>query len=159
LQVLCEALQPQVQQQRRLERKMERQRRAANPQNYDDKGRVKKHGKRRLYWHHSQHYQRTRQQHATIARRVAAHRKSLHGQLVNDILRMGQQIQIEKTSFKGWRKRYGKSVGLRAPGMFVAHLRRTVAKTGGILTEVSTYHTKLSQYCHQCHTYVKKPLS
>ncbi|MGH2507061.1 MAG: hypothetical protein ACRDHZ_06570, partial [Ktedonobacteraceae bacterium] len=41
LQVLCEALQPQVQQQRRLERKMERQRRAANPQNYDDKGRVK----------------------------------------------------------------------------------------------------------------------
>lgn len=159
LHVLCEELQPQAQQQRRLERKMERQRRANNPQNYDDKGRVKRHGKQRLHWHQSQRYLRTRARHASMARRVAAHRKSLHGKLVHDIMRIGHTIQIEKTSFKGWKKRYGKSVGLRAPGMFVEHLRRTVATTGGILTEVSTYHTKLSQYCHGCQTYVKKPLS
>jgi hypothetical protein len=50
-------------------------------------------------------------------------------------------------------------VGLRAPGMLVDHLRRTVAKTGGTLTEVPTLTTKLSQYCHGCRTYTKKPLS
>jgi putative transposase-like DNA-binding protein len=43
--------------------------------------------------------------------------------------------------------------------MLVAHLKCTVAKTGGIFAEVSTYHTKLSRYCHSCQTYHKKALS
>jgi hypothetical protein len=43
--------------------------------------------------------------------------------------------------------------------MFIAHLRRTVASTGGTLSEFPTRTTKLSQYCHGCKTYVKKPLS
>jgi hypothetical protein len=50
-------------------------------------------------------------------------------------------------------------VGLRAPGMFIEILRRTVASTGGTLIEVPTQRTKLSQYCHGCGAYVKKPLS
>ena len=54
---------------------------------------------------------------------------------------------------------FGRSVGLRAPGMFVELLRRTVANTGGTLHEVSTHKTKLSQFCHGCKTYTKKPLS
>jgi len=33
------------------------------------------------------------------------------------------------------------------------------AKTGGILHEFPTRSTKLSQYCHGCRTYVKKPLA
>ncbi|GHO70114.1 hypothetical protein KSC_090060 [Ktedonobacter sp. SOSP1-52] len=48
-------------------------------------------------------------------------------------------IIIEKISYKAWQKRYGKSVGLRAPGMFVELLRRTVASTGGTL--VARPHT------------------
>jgi hypothetical protein len=43
--------------------------------------------------------------------------------------------------------------------MFVAHLTRTVAKTGGTLREVGTSTTRLSQYCHGCQPYAKKPLS
>jgi hypothetical protein len=43
--------------------------------------------------------------------------------------------------------------------MFVAHVKRLVAKTGGTLREVGTSNTRLSQYCHGCQTYVKKPLS
>ena len=43
--------------------------------------------------------------------------------------------------------------------MFVEQLRRTVASTGGILSEFPTRTTKLSQYCHGCGCYVKKPLS
>ncbi len=53
----------------------------------------------------------------------------------------------------------GRSIGLRAPGMFVAHLERLVAKTGGTLNEISAFKTKLSQYCHHCGTYHKKPRS
>jgi hypothetical protein len=120
----CEELRPDNGKKRRLQRKMQRQRRANNPHNYDERGRVKRHGK-----------------------------------LVNDLLRMGHHMRIEKTCFKGWQKRYGKSIALRAPGLFVVHLTRAVAKTGGSLTEVPTSQTKLSQYCHNCKRYVKKPLS
>jgi hypothetical protein len=83
----------------------------------------------------------------------------LHGRLVHEIVRVGNSIHIEKISYKGWQKRYGKSVGLRAPGMLIEMLRRTVAKTGGTLHEVSTRSTKLSQYCHGCGQYERKPLS
>src|SRR5204863_6588622 len=37
--------------------------------------------------------------------------------------------------------------------------RRTVASTGGTLTEVSTHRTKLSQDCHGCGKFIKKPLA
>jgi hypothetical protein len=153
----CEELAPNTRKKRPLQRKMERQRRANNPENYDEKGRVKKHGKTCLRWKESKRYTATRRQHANTERRLAAHRKSLHGKLAHDIVQVGNTINIEKTSFKGWQKQYGKSIGLRAPGMFVAHLTRIVAKTGGTLREVSAYQTKLSQYCHQCQQYVKKP--
>jgi hypothetical protein len=138
---------------------MERQRRANNPDNFDEKGRIKKHEKGRLRWRESKRYQATRRQHANTERRLAAHRKSLHGNLAHTVAQMGTTIQIEKTSFKGWQKQYGRSIGLRAPGMFVAHLARIVAKTGGTLVEVSAYKTKLSQYCHHCGRYVKKARS
>jgi hypothetical protein len=37
-------------------------------------------------------------------------------------------------------------------------LKRTVASTGGTLVDVSTRSTKLSQFCHGCGQFVKKPL-
>lgn len=152
-------LAPNARHQRRLQRQMERQRRANNPDNYDAKGRIKKHGKSRLHWKESQRYKATRRQHANAERRLAAHRKSLHGKLAHDIVKVGTTIHIEKTSFKGWQKQYGRSIGLRAPGRFLAHLTRIVAKTGGSLREISAFKTKLSQYCHQCGHYAKKARS
>ncbi len=156
---LCEELKPDGRRKRRLEHKLDRQRRAINPQNYDEKGRIKKRSGQRLAWKDSKGYLATRRQHAQQERKLAAHRKSLHGRLVNEIVRIGNNIRVEKISYKGWQKQFGKTVGLRAPGMFVDILRRTVAKTGGILTEVPTRSTKLSQYCHGCSRYEKKPLS
>src|SRR5215469_12284073 len=152
----CEELTPDIRKKRRLQRKMDRQRRANNPDNYDEKGRVKK---GRLHWKESKRYKATRRRHAHTERRLAAHRKSLHAHLAHRIRQVGSTISIEKTSFKGWQKQYGRSIGLRAPGVFVAHLARIVAKTGGTLHEVSAYQTKLSQYCHQCRQYHKKPRS
>jgi Putative transposase DNA-binding domain len=147
---------PDTRKKRRLQRTMDRQRRANNPDNFDEKGRVKT---GRLHWKESKRYQATRRQHANTERRLAAHRKSLHGHLAHRIAQVGTTISIEKTSFKAWQKQYGRSIGLRAPGLFVAHLTRIVAKTGGTLTRVSAYQTRLSQYCHQCRQYHKKPRS
>ncbi len=78
---------------------------------------------------------------------------------MHEIIRRGDTIHIEKLSYKAWQKQYGKSVGRNAPGMLIDHLRRTVASTGGTLTEFPTRTTRLSQYCHGCQTYTPKPLS
>jgi hypothetical protein len=159
LAVFCEELAPDEQAIRRLQRQMDRQRRAANPGNYDAQGRIKKGSKTRLRWKTSKSYEQTRRRKAAKERKLAAHRKSLHGRKVHEIVAVGNTVILEKISYKAWQKQYGRSVGLRAPGMFVAHLRRTVASTGGTLMEVSTRSTKLSQFCHGCGRCVKKPLA
>ena len=159
LSVFCEELAPDEKELRRLQRKMERQRRAANPDNYDQKGRIKKQGQKKLHWESSRGYEKTRRRKAAKERKLAAHRKSLHGKKVHEIVAVGNTILLEKISYKAWQKQYGKSVGYRAPGMFVELLRRTVARTGGTLHEVPTRSTKLSQYCHGCGQCLKKPLA
>jgi hypothetical protein len=159
LAVFCEELAPNAQAIRRLQRRMDRQRRAANPEHYDERGRIKKQGKKRPRWKTSKSYERTRRRKSTSERKLAAHRKSLHGHHVHEIVAVGNTVFLEKISYKAWQKQYGKSVGLRAPGMFVEMLRRTVASTGGTLIEVPTRTAKLSQFCHGCGGVVKKPLS
>jgi len=130
LEQFCEELVPDARAIRRLQRQLDRQRRAANPNNYDAKKRIKKGGKNKLVWKTSKGYQATRRRKATKERRLAAHRKSLHGRLVHQIVRVGNTILTEKLSYKGWQRRYGRSVGLRAPGMFIEMLRRTGAAYG-----------------------------
>ena len=141
---------------RRWERKLDRQRRANNPENYDAKGSIKK---GRLRWHESGGYRATRHRLASQRRKHAAHRKSVQGRVVHEVMSMGNTVLLEKISYKAWQKQYGKSVGKHAPGMLVEILKRTVARTGGILHEVPTRTSKLSQYCHGCACYSKKPLS
>ncbi len=159
LSTLGEELAPDEKQIRRLQRKMDRQRRAANPENYDEKGRIKKQGQKRLPWKNSRGYERTRRRKAERERKLAAHRKSLHGRKVHEIMSQGNTLIMEKISYKAWQKQFGRSVGLRAPGMFIELLKRTVASTGGTLIEVKTHKTKLSQFCHGCGKTRKKPLS
>ena len=160
LEVFAEELAPDEKQIRRLQRKMDRQRRAANPDNYDEKGRIRSAcGKKKLHWKSSKTYENTRRRKATKERKLAAHRQSLHGQKVHEIVAVGSTVIIEKSSSKAWQKQYGRSVGLRAPGMFIKMLRRTVASTGGTLLEVPTRTTKLSQFCHGCGKTLKKPLA
>ncbi|GAC1566290.1 MAG: hypothetical protein NVS3B14_07480 [Ktedonobacteraceae bacterium] len=157
--LLCEELKPDARAKRRLQRKLDRQQCANNPHNYAMKGRIKKRSRRRLAWKNSKGYLATKRRLAHQERKLAANRKSLHGRLVHQIIRHGNTIRTEKLSYTAWQKRYGKSVGLHAPGMLIDMLKRTVASTGGTLSEFSTCSTKLSQYCHGCKTYVKKPLS
>ncbi len=95
---------------------------------------------------------------AELHRKQAAHRKSLHGRLVNDILRMGDRIHLETLSYQVFQKRYGRSTQFRAPGMFVAMLRRKAESAGGAAHEFPTHTTRLSQVC-LCGAVEKKALS
>jgi transposase len=139
---------------RRLQRKMDRSRRANNPDNYNPNGTVKKGSKR---WNSSKTYLKTKNNKSNLERKLTAHRKSLHGELVNDILRSGDVIKLEKLSYRAFQKLYGKSVGKRAPGMFVSHLISKAERAGGKVVEIPTYSTKLSQTC-QCGRVKKKTL-
>jgi hypothetical protein len=130
LEQFCEVLAADARAMRRLQRQMDRQRRAANPHNYDAHKRIKRGGKHKLVCKTSKSYQAVRRRKAAKERKLAAHRKSLHGQLVHQIVAVGNTVVTEKLSYKGWQKRYGRSVGLRAPGMFMELLRRTGAAYG-----------------------------
>lgn len=165
LQQFCDSLQLQDKKIRKLQRKMARSQRANNPDNYEPdfrdkrgrlkKGKVKK-GKKK--WKDSQLYLEAKSSKANLERKLAAHRKSLHGEMVNSILSEGNVFKLEKLSYKAFQKLFGKSVGRRAPGMFVSHLKRKAESAGGKVVEFPTYNTKLSQTC-QCGRVEKKKLS
>ncbi|MEM9737896.1 MAG: zinc ribbon domain-containing protein, partial [Bacteroidota bacterium] len=57
-----------------------------------------------------------------------------------------------------FQKLYGKSVGLRAPGMLIERLKRKAENAGGRVEEINTWSTKLSQTCH-CGAVKKKSRS
>ncbi len=139
---------------RRLQRKMDRSRRATNTSNFNHNGTAKK-GKKQ--WNSSRTYLKTRNSKANLERKLADHRKSLHGELVNDILRSGDVFKLEKLSYKAFQKLFGSSVGKRAPGMFVSHLKNKAERAGGKVVEIPTHSTKLSQTC-QCGRVEKKSL-
>lgn len=147
-----ESIQPKI---RKLQRKMDRQRRANNPDNYNPDGTIKKGPKD---WVNSNRYLETRAKYSELNRRQAAHRKSLHGKLINDILRRGNEIYLEDVSYKAWQKIFGKSVSFRAPAMFVSGLKRKAEAFGGMVIEFPTNGTALSQVC-QCGRKQKKRLS
>jgi len=139
-----------------IQRRLDRSKRITNPDSYNQDKTVKK-GRRK--WKFSARYRRLRAELAEINRRHAATRKRLHGEMANQILRLGDQIRTEKLSYRSFQKNFGKSVGRRAPGTFMKLLCDKAERAGGKVTEFSTYKTKLSQVCHGCGTAKKKPLS
>ncbi|MFL9449822.1 RNA-guided endonuclease InsQ/TnpB family protein [Tolypothrix bouteillei VB521301_2] len=140
---------------RKLQRKMDRQRRANNPNNFNSNGTVKKGSKR---WHKSNRYKKKNNKKRETERKQAAHRQSLHGRLVNQTLAIGKHIKIEKVSVKAWQKNYGKSIGFKSPSSFQSELVRKAENAGGTVLMFSTRYTALSQTC-LCGNKQKKSLS
>jgi hypothetical protein len=139
---------------RRMERKIDRQRRANNPDNYLHDGRVHP-GKHR--WHISQNQRDNERRLAEAQRKATAHRKSLHGQLANAVLRMGNDIRIEKNGYRSFQKTFGKAVERAAPATFVASLSRKAASAGASVTVLPT-SLRLSQTC-LCGSIARKSLA
>ena len=140
----------------KIQRKMDRSRRATNPDNYNPDGTAKK-GKK--VWNRSKRYQDLSQKSRERERRLAAERKRSHGELQNRVLAQGNEVNAEKASYLGWQKCFGRSAKVRGAGGFMEGLRRKAAEAGGGLFEFPTRKTRLSQYDHTTDDYVKKPLS
>ncbi len=120
-----------------LQRRMQRSQRISNPNNYQPdfaakKGRktVTKKGKSQKgnrKWNKSKTSIKTAAKKRKLERRKTAYAKSQNRKIINEILRHGNIIKIEKVSVKGWQKRYGKAISAKSPGFVQSELVRKAA--------------------------------
>ena len=154
----CENIQKEI---TRLARKIDRSRRANNPQNFNEDGTIKRGIK--LVWNDSKHYKELRREMAELQRRQAAIRKQQHIDRANELLKEGDTFIVENNQISGWtrkaketkvnektgkiqkKKRFGKSVANHAPALFVNILENKVKSLGGEVVKVDTQNAA-SQY-------------
>lgn len=162
---------------RRLNRKLDGQRRANNPDNYNKDGTIKKQGNKKVVWIKSNKYIKTQNELREIQRKQADIRKQSHEKLANYILKLGNEVYVETMNYKGLqkrsgetkvnektgkfnkKKRFGKSLANKAPSMFLTILDNKLKWHGKKLLEIDTFKIKASQYNHIKDDYIKKDLS
>lgn len=155
------------------QRKMDRSRRETNPKNYNEDGTITK-GKKT--WFFSKHYNQLKAQLKELLRKQAVIRKLSHQQLANKLLSFGDEHYWEDMNMKALqkraknteisektgkfkrKKRFGKSIGHRAPAMFLSILEDKVKAHGGTFKKANTKSFKASQYDHISNEYKKKKL-
>ena len=165
-----------VEQQKRLiQRKLDRSRRATNPDNYARDGTIKKGV--RLHWIKSKRYLRLQWELSRLQRRQADIRKRQHTDLANHLLSLGDRFYVEdmewpflthrarkteiseKTGRFKRKNRFGKSVGNKAPAMLIGILKQKLLSRGmDGLIKVPT-SVRASQFNHLSGEYLKKTLS
>ncbi|SDW51166.1 hypothetical protein SAMN05216391_109109 [Lachnospiraceae bacterium KHCPX20] len=160
---------------RKINRAMDRSRRAMNPDNYNEDGTVKSR-KEREPWDESNKYKKLKAKRKELYRIIAIKRKMAHEILANEIIAVGLDIRVEDMPIKGLqkkskktskkkdgqnrsKKRFGKTIGNRAPAMFVTILTRKAAYYGGTVSKINTRAVKASQYDHEENVCKKKTLS
>ena len=154
----CDNIQEEI---TRLSRKIDRSRRANNPQNFNEDGIIKRGIK--LVWNDSKRYKELRHELAELRRKQAAIRKQQHIERANALLKEGDTFIVENNQISGWtrkaketkvnektgkiqkKKRFGKSVANHAPSMFVSILENKVKSLGGEVVKVDTKNAA-SQY-------------
>ena len=156
-----------------LQRKLDRSRRALNPQNYNPDGTIKRGIK--LHWNKSKHYRQIEGRIRELERKNADIRKYEHIRMANHILSLGKEVYIEDMNFSGLqgraketkldkngrfarKKRFGKSLANRAPSMFVTILENKLKAAGRFLYRINTRTFKASQYDHTADEFRKKTL-
>jgi hypothetical protein len=141
---------------RRAQRHLDRQHRAGSPECFHADG---THRSGRCGWKRSKTAKQAAGRVVEQHRRLAAHRKTLHGALANRLFAEGADIACEKLNYVAWQKNFPRSVRDRAPGLLVEIIRRKAESAGGDrLYEYSPNTTALSQTC-LCGNRKKKPLS
>ncbi len=171
---LADRVQNIEQEKRRLQRKMDRSRRAMNPENYNSDGTFKRGVK--LTRNKSKRYRRIQHQLAMIQHHQADIRKQQHNELANYLLTLGDCFFVENMSYCDLvhrankteisektgrykrKKRFGKSIANKAPAMLITMLKQKCESRGleGV-KEVDT-HVRASQYNHQTDTCIEKAL-
>ena len=162
------------QQKRLLQRKMDRSRRATNPDNYNENGTIKRGVK--LTRNKSKRYLQLQKELAHIQYVQAETRKRQHTLLANHLLSLGDRFYVEdmtwpslasraknteiseKTGKIKRKKRFGKSIANKAPATLITILS-TKSKSLGIpgVVKIKT-SAKASQYNHLTKEYVAKRL-
>jgi hypothetical protein len=141
---------------RRVQRHLDRRHRAGSPGCFNPDG---THQPGRCAWQRSRSAEHTKTRVAELHRRLAGHRKALHGALANRLFAQGVDIACEKLDYVAWQKNFPRSVRDRAPGLFAQVIRRKAESVGGDrLYEFNPNTTALSQTC-LCGNRKKKPLS
>lgn len=158
----------------RLQRKLDRQRRANNPDNFNENGTIKA---GRKVWHESKKYKQTKAKLADIKRKQAETRKISHQTQTNHVLSLGDTFIVEQMNFAGLaaraketkvsektgkiarKKRFGKSIGHRAPAMWVSMLKYKAEYAGKNFIDANTWTIKASQLDHSTGEYNKVSLS
>ena len=160
----------------KLLRKMDRSKRATNPDNYNENGTIKKQGNKKVKWNKSNHYIKYQNKLKELYRKQAAVRKYQHECLANYIISLGNKVYVEKMNFAGLqkrakntekndkgkykkKKRFGKSIANKAPSMLLTIIDRKLKYFGEQLIEINTVEAKASQFNHFDGTYTKKSLS
>ena len=172
---LAEGLSVDERHKRILQRKLDRGRRANNPNKYNNDGTINKSNREK--WIQSENYKKTRKELAEMSRKVADKRRLAHNQLANYILSLGLDVRVETMNFKGLqakakkteisnktgrfkrKKRFGKSLANRAPSMLLSIIDNKLKYFGLSLKQINTAKVKASQFEHFTQTYVKKKLS
>lgn len=167
----CDNIQKEI---TRLSRKIDRSRRANNPQNFNEDGTIKR--GIRLVWNDSKRYKALRRELAELQRRQAAIRKQQHIDRANELLKEGDTFIVENNSISGWaakaketkvsektgkiqkKKRFGKSIANHAPAMFVNILENKVKSLGGQVVKVDTKNAA-SQYDFTDNSFEKHELN
>lgn len=161
---------------RKLLRKMDRSRRATNPDNYNFDGTIKKQGNKKVIWNKSNYYIKYQNELRELYRKQADIRKYQHECLANYIVSLGNNIYVEKMNFAGLqkrstktekndkgkfkrKKRFGKSIANRAPAMLLSIINRKLSYYDKKLIVIDTFQAKASQFNHFDSTYTKKSLS
>ena len=161
---------------RRIQCKMDRSKRAMNPDNYNENGTIKNQGSIKVVWHKSNHYLKLEAELRELYRKQADIRKFQHECLANEILMLGDTFYVEDMNFqvlakrskkteknnKGRykrKKRFGKSIGNRAPAMFLSILDRKLHYFNKKLIKINTKKAKASQFNHISQECKKKKLS
>ncbi len=142
-----------ISEQKNLQRKIDRQRRKNNPDNFNDNGTPKR-GKK---WVTSNRQKRAEGKLANLQRKVAKHRRCEHGILLNNIRSVGDKLLLDKDSYKGWQQSgYGRSIGRHAPGQLIMLAKQKFDLTGGEVKCINTNISKSSQTCPNCGHQEKK---
>jgi hypothetical protein len=140
---------------RRHQRQLDRAHRAGSADCFHRDG---THKSGRCAWQRSHAATRIAIRVAELHRRLAGHRKTLHGSLANRLMSHGADIACEKLDYVSWQKNFPRSVRDRAPGLLVEMMRRKAESAGGQgLYEYNPATTALSQTC-LCGKREKKPL-
>jgi len=138
-----------------LQRKLDRQRRANNPDNYNTNGMIRK-GKC-LRWKRSQGYIETNNRIKELYRLITEMRKSAIRELSSIIAALSKKVSAEDLSYKTLQKNYGRSVGNFAPSYFMKDIFSKAESAGNENVEIPLI-AALSQLC-VCGARKKKKLS